>query len=620
MTAVMGTGVTSRDIVSLLGARARRFGPWPAFRCRPAKGAPLEELSWAGWFSQAQALANFLRAVGVVPGDRVALLSRSSPTWLVADMAVFMAGAVSVPLPSTGSPYACRRMLEETRPRLLFAGSPGNVIWLRESWPALDARASVVVFEASDEDIAGLSLGGGQPRPILFADAMVRGRALMEQGGGIRPNDSGRAPEDAATIVYSAGRTGPPRGAVLSHESLVSKLFALRDVVVLPRGAVQLLWLPLDTIFGRLMAWAAIDQGATTWIGDPRAALPDQLDEVRPHFLAGVPRIFEQLRDRILSRREGPVGAPGRATLVLAEPFLRGEGRGGGRKGFAGLDRRLAQRLFRTRVRHLLGGRIRHLVCGGGILDPSVTRLFGLGGLPILEGYGSNETVGVATANRVGAWRAGSVGANVSDVDLRLSPSGEVLLRGRGLFTGYLRSISSDGLMEVEAARDAEGWFHTRDLGLVEDGHLFLTGRDEDILRLFSGRSVAASPIETALTSLPRVKHAVLCGENRPHVSALLWLTPPTPGIGSWPEMVAPGSEPGSESGSISTATDESHVRLMVQRVNQSLERHEQIRAFLQVHTPLTAEAGELSTRGEPVRSVVYKRFRSVIDEMYPEP
>lgn len=558
-------------------------------------------------------MANWLHAVGVVPGHRVAIYARNCPEWLIADLAIFMAGGVSVPLPAAGSIYARRRMLHETRPRVAFVGAAADLIRLRESWPSLEGCSTIVVLESLEEGLVGLSPSDTDCRLVSWQDALVRGRALMERGDGLRPADSGRSPEDPATVVFSAGRTGPPSGSALSHQSLVSKVFALRDVLVLPRSAVQLLVLPLDSMFGRLLAWAAIDQGATTWLATPRVPLGGQLAEVRPHFLAGVPRTFENLRDYVLTRREGAAGSPGRATLFMAERFLRGEGTDRGRRGLVGLDQRLARTLFQTRVRHLLGGRIRNLVCGGGSLDATVERLFDFGGVPILQGYGSNETLGAAAANRSDDYRPGSVGKALSDVELRLSPSGEVLLRGRGLFTGYLRGFTPGGAMEVDPARDADGWFHTRDLGLLEDGHLFLTGRQQDILRLSTGRSVAASQIETSFIALPGVRHAVLCGDNRPFLTVLLWLSPLVPRVisGAVQEEGALDGGQGSDA--------ETLIRQAVQRVNQGLERHEQIRAFRRVDRTLSAEQGELSTNGEPVRSVIYQRFRDIIDAMYSE-
>jgi long-chain acyl-CoA synthetase len=504
-------------------------------------------------------------------------------------------------------------MLHETRPRVVFVGAAADLVRLRESWPKLESCNHIVAFETPEEGLESMGPVDAGCRLLAWQDALVRGRALMERGDGLRPTDSGRSPGDAATLIYSAGRTGPPRGSLLSHQGLVSKVYALRDVVVLPRSAVQFLALPLDSMFGRLLAWAAIDQGATTWLSTPRTPLGPQLAEARPHFLAGVPRTFEQLGSHILTRREGAVGVPGRTTLVMAERFLGAGVASKGRRSLLGLDLRLARSLFQTRVRHLLGGRVRHLVCGGGALDAGVERLFQFGGIPVLQGYGSNETIGAATANRPDDNRPGSVGRALSDVEIRVSPAGEVLFRGPGLFMGYLRSFTPGGGVEVDPARDPEGWFHSRDLGLMEEGYLYLTGRQQDILRLSSGRLVAASMIETALCALPFVKHAVLCGDNRPHLSALFWLSA---GAG---EHQLPGSRTEGGEGAAELEDPDALLRQALQRVNQSLERHEQIRVFRRVEDHLTSERGELSTNGEAVRSVIFQRYRDIIDSMYTE-
>jgi long-chain acyl-CoA synthetase len=600
----------SRDIVALLATRANRFGRWPAIRYQAELGGEVEELSWAAWLEQAQALANSLRALGVEDGARAAIFAPNSPQWLIADVAIFMAGGVSVPL-SRYAPNAARaRMLAETQPRVVFVGSPDDLIRLRRNRAGLESAAHVIVFQpgAADEGREAHPTSDTQA-PLSFADALIRGRAIRERGDGLPGQDSGRSPDAPATIVYSAGRTGPARGSVLTHRALVSKLYALRDVVVLPRSAAQLLALPLDTIFGRLMAWAAIDQGATTWITDRRIPLSEVLFLVRPHFIAGGPGLFESLRGRILSLRGGAAGSPGRTTLALAAPFLEPERRWRGRKWLGRVDARLARRLFRTRVRHLLGGRIRHLVCGGGVLDPRVIRLFEFADLPILEGYGSNESVGTATANRPGAERAGSVGTPLSDVELRLSPAGEVLLRGPGMFSGYLLPSAAPASaptpdepvppLNIDPHRDDEGWFHTRDLGMIEEGYLFLTGRKEDIIHLSTGRAVATARIERALVADGRLRHAVACGEQRPHVSVLLWEASHAGANGQTERM------------------DDAQIQRLVDRVNMGLERHEQIKAFARIERPLSVESGELSTHGEPVRAVIARRFKAEIDALY---
>ncbi len=596
----------SRDIVALLATRANRFGRWPAVRYQAELGGEVEELSWAAWLEQAQAMANTLRAMGVKDGARAAIFAPNSPQWLIADVAIFMAGGVSVPL-SRNAPNAARaRMLAETRPRVVFVGSPHELVQLRRNRAGLESAAHVIVFQPGATDEEGTTRpASGTQAPLSFADALIRGRAIRERGDGLPGEDSGRPPDAPATIVYSAGRTGPARGSVLTHRALVSKLYALRDVVVLPRSAAQLLALPLDTIFGRLMAWAAIDQGATTWITDRRIPLSEVLFLVRPHFIAGGPGLFESIRGRILSLRGGAAGSPGRTTLALAAPFLEPESRWQGRKWLARVDARLARRLFRTRVRHLLGGRIRHLVCGGGVLDPRVIRLFEFADLPILEGYGSNESVGAATANRPGAERAGSVGTPLSDVELRLSPAGEVLLRGAGMFSGYLLPAAASPpdervhRLNIDPHRDDKGWFHTRDLGMIEEGYLFLTGRKEDIIHLSTGRAVATARIERALVADGRICHAVACGEQRPHVSVLLWEAPRVEADGRQESM------------------DDAQTQRLVDRVNRGLERHEQIKAFARIERPLSVESGEISTHDEPVRAVITRRFQAEIDALY---
>ncbi len=592
-----GSGAV-RDVVELLVRRANRFGRWPAIRFRSPAGEE-QSLSWSDWLEQSWRMANALRSAGVRPGDRVAIFARNSPQWLVADMGILMLGAVSAPI-SRSAPAAARaRMLLELAPKVVFVGDLDDLARLRENRKGLEQATQVVLLHPPPEELPDDERWGGGGRPARFGDLLIRGKAILDRGDGIRPESSGRDPGAPATIVYTAGRSGPARGVVISHQSLMLKLRALRDVVVLPRSATQLLLLPLAGIFGHLMAWAAIDQGATTFIRNPGRGLRDDILAARPHFIAGAPAHFDLIREIILARRDGAMGLPGRITLQLSERHLAGAG-GGASVGRGGAGLAITRRLLRTRVRHLLGGRIQHLVCGGGLVDESVESLFELADLPLLTGYGSSETIAVATANRLDRRNRGSVGLPLGGVELRLSPAGEVLVRGGGLFSGYLRP-SEPGSTEVQVlpALDPDGWYHTGDLGLIENDFLFLTGRKEDIITLRGGRVVAPALIESALCASERVAHAVACGEGEPHVGVLLWLCEEA------------------SSGRVGRDEEQRDLQRLIDRTNQGLERHEQIGAFRVVPGALSVEEGEVSANGEPIRALILRRHREQVDALF---
>jgi len=616
----------ARDIVELLVRRASRFGRWPALRFHALSRVPGRDsgealgqgakqvpdqalvgddqtLSWADWLDEARRIMNALRSQGVRAGDRVAIFARNCPRWLVADLGILMAGGVSVPI-SRSAPAAARaRMLLELQPKVVFVGDLVDLERLRKNRAGLEKTTQIVLLHPPTDEFADDERWGEAGRPARFCDLLIRGQAILDRGDGLRPVHSGRDPDAPATIIYTAGRSGPARGAVITHRNLLAKLHALREVVVLPRSATQFLVLPLAGIFGRLMAWAAIDQGATTYVFNQRRDFKEELFAARPHFIAGAPVLFDRFRDLILSKREGAVGMPGRITLALTERFTQSDTKRP-RKLLAGLDRAVARRFFRTRVRHLLGGRIAHLVCGGGVLDESVEALFSFAGLPVLTGYGSAETVAVATANRPDQIQPGSVGVPLNGVELRLSPKGEVLIRGEGIFAGYLQGLVPGGAegapadLRIAPATDAQGWYHTGDLGLIEDDFLFLTGRKEDIITLSGGRTVAPALIEGALGTSDLVAHAVLCGEGRPYVGVLLWRNP-SAGLRSTPSQ------------------EDGDFQRVIDRTNNNLERHEQIRGYRIVPGHLSVESGELSANGEPIRTMILRRHRDHIDALY---
>jgi long-chain acyl-CoA synthetase len=308
----------------------------------------------------------------------------------------------------------------------------------------------------------------------------------------------------------------------------------------------------------------------------------------------------------ILTRRAGALGMPGRATLGLTGRQLDAIQAGRRRGLVGGLEQTLARQALRTRIRHLLGGRVRHLVGGGGHLDERTRALFELGGFPIMEGYGLTESIGVATAKAPGEPPGPSVGRPIPGVELRLSPEGEILLRGPGLFAGYLAPArDAAAAVEVRPAIDAEGWFHTGDLGLLEDGALVLTGRREDLVHLATGTVVSPAPIERALVASGLARHAVACGEGQPFVGVLLWQGEGAPGETA--EAAPPDV----------TGPEPAAIRRLLEQVNRGLGRGEQLLDFRVLPGALSPERGELSARGEPVRPVIHRRYREVIDSMY---
>jgi long-chain acyl-CoA synthetase len=417
-------------------------------------------------------------------------------------------------------------------------------------------------------------------------------------------------PESVFTIVYTSGTTGQPKGVVLTHRNMVEafasaiRAFNLRDT------DVQYLFLPLAHVLGREMEWAPMIAGSALAFSTGPAQIKTELEDIRPTFLAGVPRVLEKLHAAIQNAVAQGVWAKralvswafkvgGRYAAVLRQ----------GKTPSAGLraQHALADRLVLSRMRARLGfDRCRFFICGGAPLAHEITEFFHAMGLLILEGYGLTETVGAAFVNRWNRYRFGTVGPAVDVLEHRLAADGEVLMRGPSVFTRY----HGDPKATAEAI-DAEGWFHSGDIGQIEDGFLRIVDRKKDIIVTAGGKNVAPQMIETELkTRCPLVSQVVVFGDKRPHCVALV--TPSEMAIRRF------------GAGEAARAAVEPQLRAAVadaiEALNRSLASFETIKNFAILPRDFSEELGEVTPSLKVRREVVQARFASVLNALYERP
>jgi len=437
-----------------------------------------------------RALSLGLNALGVQPGDRVAILSENRPEWAMADYAVLCAGAWSVPIYPTLPAAQIAPLLNDAGVRAIFVSTLeqlGKILTVHSQCPALE---HVILLDGQPP---------GEPGFWNFHAVVDRGRPTLEMSPGMFDQRASRVrPEDVATIIYTSGTTGVPKGAMLTHSNFVSNVLTGCEVVPFTDDAVALSFLPLSHVFERMLDYAYLHKGASIAYAESVERLADNFKEINPHCFGAVPRVYEKVYARIMAKVEA--GSPIKkklfawATRIGAErvPFVTS-----GQPMPAALARKaaIADALVFKKIRAALGTRFRFAVSGGAPLSPELAAFFIGAGVAVYEGYGLTETSPVIAVNGPGRWRVGTVGKPLRGVEVRIAADGEILSRGPHIMKGYFNKPDA-----TKDAIGADGWFHTGDIGQFDaDGFLSITDRKKDLIVLAGGKKAAPQPIENAL-------------------------------------------------------------------------------------------------------------------------
>jgi long-chain acyl-CoA synthetase len=589
----MRPSALATTVPQLILRAARRQG----IAARHYRDGAWRELSYAELGRTVQATAGGLIELGVQPGERVAILASTRPEWLYADFGALCAGAVVVPVYHANSPEECEYVLAHSGARVVICEDRDQLWKIEQIRSRLPRLAHVVAFEDAPGDV--LSLAALQSAGLQRL-AEVEARAQAVETG------------DVCTIPYTSGTTGPPKGCLITHGNCLANCRMGAEVTELGTGSSVFLFLPLAHALTRAAVIYAIDQGAQMifWRGDIRAVL-DDIAETRPTHLMSAPQLFEKvytaanaaaLESGALRRLlfEWAVACGTKARRATAErgelpPLLR-------------LRLRLADRLVLSRVRGLFGGRLQLALSGAAPIAAEILEFFAACGVVVLEGYGMTEGTAMTTCNRPGEIRFGTVGPPVAPAQVSIADDGEVLVRGPHVFGGYYHDDLATRSTLVG------GWLHTGDLGMVDSrGFLTITGRKKEILITSAGKNVAPANIESMLRESRWISHAVVFGDRRPHLVALLWLDPD--------ELAAlaartGGGDPRVESLATSPAVN-TELAGMVAAVNKRLARAEQVRRFAIVPGALSLEGGELTPTMKLKRAVVHERYGHLADELY---
>lgn len=514
-----------RNITDVLERRVAGHPDVVAFQVRhPAApfDAPWEPVTTAAFHARVRALAKGLIALGIRPGDAVSIVSATRYEWTLMDLACLYAGAVVVPMFDSAPATQMAAIADVVGVRAAFAGSRAAAATLREALDARDGAArgphGSAVWTLDDADADGAPAGDLRALEALGADVT---------DGALEAARTARGLDDVATIVFTSGTTGEPKGTRILHRSFVHQVLNVAEAYrgfVHPGGST-VLFLPLAHVLSRAVQMICLHGGmSVAHVGYPKAAVPS-MGQIRPTFVMVVPGVLSKIvlgvEEKARGTRVGPLSVGvlwerARAAAVAKGRVVLGEDP----KLLVPVRAQLAlyERLFYRRVRHLLGGRVTHLLCGAAKLDPDLLRLFTGMGLTVFEGYGLTETTAPAVGHREGDVVPGTVGLPLPGMSVRIADDDEIQMRGPGVFAGY---TDED---ETAAAFDGE-WFRTGDLGrLDDDDRLTVTGRVKDVIVTANGKTINPAAWEREVELHPAVGHAVVIGDGLDHPTAMILL------------------------------------------------------------------------------------------------
>jgi long-chain acyl-CoA synthetase len=577
------------------GMSGRRQGQWYS-------------LTWGEIGQRVRAVGCGLLSLGLAKGERAAILATSSPEWVIADLGILSAGGATSTIYTSNTAEESAYILEDSGAKACFVENLEQANKLRQVKDRLGHVGRVILMDGEPP------AGDGW---ILTMAELERRGAEWEAANAGRFEEVGAsvAPDDLATLIYTSGTTGNPKGVMLTHENWLAEAEAIAELGILGPGDKQMLFLPLAHSFANVLEKAFIRTGVATAIDGVIEDLVANLAVVRPTVMAGVPRVFEKVYNRIVTgAKEGSplkykifqwaIDVGGRVSK------LRQQGKEP--SGLLAIQHRLAGKLVYSKIKDRFGGRLRFMISGGAPLSRAIAEFFHACDILILEAYGLTETSAGSTGNRIERYKFGTVGLPFKGVEVRIAEDGEILIRGRHIMKGYYNRPE-----DTAEALEPDGWFHTGDIGQIDaDGFISITDRKKDILVTAGGKNIAPQNIEGQIkVSCPYVSQVVMLGDRRPFCVALVTLNEET--TGKW------AREQGIDYKDYADLATRPEVKELIRQgieaVNQKLASYERIKDFHLLDHDLSQATGELTPKMSVKRKVVEQRHREVLDGFYKE-
>ena len=544
-----------------------------------------------------------LRELGIRPGDRVAILSENRPEWAIADYACLCARAADVPIYPTLPTKQAEYILRDSGAVAVFCSNAAQLAKVLEVRDNLPALRPVIAFDAA-----------ARPGVMNLAELEALGRAVVAKYPQFRSEALAVEPDQLATLIYTSGTTGDPKGVMLSHNNLWSNVRSSLQVMTVVPGDECLSMLPLSHVFERMVGYTMFDAGVIINYAESFEKVATNMQEVRPTIVLSVPRFFEKVYARVLesalagsglkrriffwAKRTGDAWATYRLAGLAVPPALA-------------VKRAIADRLVFSKLRARTGGRVKFFVSGGAPLSAEIAKFLFSAGLPVAEGYGLTETSPVLTINPLQRVKIGTVGPVIPGVQLRIAPDGEILAKGPGIMQGYYNKPDA-----TREAIDADGWFHTGDIGELDaDGYLRITDRKKDLIVTAGGKNIAPQPIENLAKSNKFVANVVMLGDKRKF--PIMLVVPNFDNLERWARERRLSYS--SRAALIALPDVRAKVEREVMGELRDLAKFEMPKRVLLLEHDFSIEAGDLTPTLKVKRRVVERRYKDLVDRAYAE-
>jgi long-chain acyl-CoA synthetase len=587
-------------LIALVERQVRDHGALPAVKHK--RDGRWQDVSWAELARRARDVSDGLAALGVRPGDRVAVLGDTNLEWMIADLGILGAGAITATIYQSNQAEECRYILEDSGARFVLCDSAAQVAKIRAVKDRLPALEGLVRAQGSAADGFESTL----------ADLERRGQEWRKANPRAHEERVARlGPDDVATLIYTSGTTGSPKGVVLTHGNWTYEAAAVESVKVVSPEDVILLFLPMAHSFAKVIQAAWLATGCSTAFVESLDKIMDNASEVRPTVMPAVPRIFEKAYNTVVSKGFATPGLKGKLFRLAMESFdayadARSAGRDHASFGLL-LGKKLVFPKLRAALDERFGGRMRFFVSGGAPLSPKIAWFFDLLGYTILEGYGLSESSAASFVNRPGANKIGTVGPPVPGTEIHIAEDGEILIRGPGIMKGYWNRPEAT----AEALKD--GWLLTGDIGHLEGGHLRITDRKKDIIVTAGGKNVAPQNLENELKTDPLISQVMVHGDQRKFLSAIVTLNDENARKWAAEHGVAAGAPLHAAPAVIA------RVQQAIDAVNARQASYSTIKKFAIAPKDFTQETGELTPTLKVKRKVVTQKYQALLDSFYLE-
>jgi long-chain acyl-CoA synthetase len=562
-----------------------------------------QPLSTADFGRQVKHLCLGLRDLGLQKGDKVIILSENRPEWVITDHANLCLGAITVPIYTSLVSEQIKYIIDDSDAKAVFVSCED--LWNRVAAvrPSLAKVRHYITFtEKAPEGV------------LTCGQVLERGRLLDEKDAALFDSlVAAVRPEDEASLIYTSGTTGVPKGVILTHSNFLSNVMTVSQIIEFSDKDTVLSFLPLSHVLERMVTFTYLYKGCRIAYAESIESVAENLLEIRPHIMVSVPRVFEKIYAKVMDNVLSSSALKKRIffwALKVGKEYGRRKLNNEPISGGLQRKRNLAHTLVFSKIIEKTGGQVRFFVSGGAPLSNDIAEFFYALGLVILEGYGLTETSPVISVNTFDNLRFGTVGKPIPDVEVRIAADGEILTRGPHVMKGYYKK-------EAETQEAFEGgWFHTGDIGHFDkDGFLVITDRKKDIIVTAGGKNIAPQPIENILKAIPYVSNAVVIGDRRRFVCALV-----VPNFEKIVEYARSSNISfSSQAELVSNGQVVSFLKAEIDRATPNLAQYERIKRIILLDRDFEIEKGEITPTLKVKRNIIEQKYKTLIDALYEE-